>query len=182
MKAVAAVACVLTAVFAVFNCIKPTEIFLSLAITAGTISYHFLMRLLVGSVFSALMNNKADYNKKWFRVGKREQKLYEALRVKKWKKHLPTYDPSLFDRQQHSWNEIAEATCQAELVHQTIAVLSFAPIFTIGVFGAPAAFVITSVLSALFDLCFAALQRYNRPRILKIIKADVSRDVCENKH
>lgn len=179
MKAVAAIATVLTVIFIIAYNAKPVGIFLSLAITAGTIAYHFLMRLLVGGVFNVLMNNKADYNKKWFRVGKKEQKLYEALRVKKWKKHLPTYDPSLFDRQKHSWDEIAQATCQAELVHETIAVLSFVPILTIGVFGSPAVFVITSVLSALFDRCFAALQRYNRPRILKIIKSDVSRITCE---
>ena len=175
MKAVAAIATVLTVIFIIVYNVKPTEIFLTLAITAGTVSYHFLMRLFVGGAVNVLMNNKADCNKKWFRVGKREQKLYEALRMKKWKKHLPTYDPSLFDRQKHSWDEMAQATCQAELVHETIAVLSFVPILTIGVFGSPAVFVITSVLSALFDLCFAALQRYNRPRILKIIKAESNR-------
>ena len=175
MKIIAVVAIALTAIFAVFYSIKPLEIFLTLAITVGTVSYHFLMRLFVGGVFSALMKNKADYNKKWFRVGKKEQKLYVALRVKKWKKHLPTYDPSLFDKQKHSWEEIIGATCQAELVHETIAVLSFVPILTISVFGSPAVFVITSVLSALFDLSFAALQRYNRPRILKILKSDASK-------
>ena len=30
-------------------------------------------------------------------------------------------------------------------------------------------FIITSVLAALFDLTFVMIQRYNRPRILKLI-------------
>ena len=38
----------------------------SLAITFGTIAYHFLMRLIVGLVIGLIMENRADYTKKWY--------------------------------------------------------------------------------------------------------------------
>ncbi len=169
MKIIAVLSFAATAVFAIIYQIKPLGIFLTLAITAGTVFYHFSMRLLVGGIFNKLMHNDADFNKKWFQITKAEQKLYDALKLKKWKKHLPTYDPSVFDTRLHTLEEIAKATCQAELVHETIALLSFLPIVASAWLGSAEVFIITSVLSAAFDLCFAALQRYNRPRLLKII-------------
>ena len=41
---------------------------LSLAITFGTVSYHLVMRLLVGGAFQAVMQNHADLRKRWYRV------------------------------------------------------------------------------------------------------------------
>lgn len=147
-----------------------TGIFLTLAITFGTIAYHFCIRLIIGQIYNAVMKNKADYTKKWFQTGKFEQSLYKRLNVKKWKKNMPTYDSSLFDASVHSWQDIAQAMCQAELVHETIIPLSFLPIIAAIWFGALPVFVITSVLGALYDLLFVIMQRYNRPRIIKLIR------------
>ena len=82
---------------------------------------------------------------------------------------MPTYDPSLFDPKLHSWEEIAQAMCQAELVHETIVVLSFLPLLGAIPFGSFGVFLITSVLAALYDLSFVIMQRFNRPRIMKLI-------------
>ncbi len=169
MKIIAWLSALITAIALIIYKVKPSETVFTVAITFGTMAYHFLMRLLVGGVFDAVLNNMVDYNKKWFRVGKAEQKLYRALRVKEWKKHLPTYDPDAFDKKRHSWSEIAQAMCQAELVHETIAVLSLLPIVFSIWFGAAIVFILTSVFSALFDLCFVMIQRYNRPRVLKML-------------
>lgn len=145
---------------------------LTLAITFGTAAYHFLMRLLVGSVIDLLLNNHVDYRKRWFRVSAAEKALYQKLRVKKWKGKMATYDPDCFDSKLHSWDEIAQATCQAELVHEVIIILSFLPVFAAIPFGTLPVFVITSVLAACFDAVFVVMQRYNRPRIIKL--AEVS--------
>ena len=80
---------------------------LSLAITFGTASYHLVMRLLVGCAFQAVMQNRADLRKRWYRVGRREMAVYEALKVKRWKRRMPTYDNALFDLRLHTWNEVA---------------------------------------------------------------------------
>ena len=103
-------------------------VWLSLAITCGTVAYHIIMRLLVGLAFNAGMQNRANYTSRWYQVSRREMAVYEKLKVKRWKRGMPTYDPSLFDPRTHTWEEIVQATCQAELVHETIAVLSFLPI------------------------------------------------------
>ena len=140
------------------------------AITFATCLYHFAMRLLVGHRLNRIMRNQADYRKSWYQLRPIEKRLYKLFKVKKWKANMPTYDPSCFDPELHSWDEIAQAMCQAELVHEVIAVFSFLPLLAAIPFGAFWVFLITSVLSALFDLSFAIMQRYNRPRILRFIE------------
>ena len=60
--------------------------------------------------------------------------------------------------------------CQAELVHEMIVVLSFVPIVAGVWFGAYPVFVITSALAAMLDLMFVMVQRYNRQRVIKLMK------------
>lgn len=151
---------------------------LSLAITFGTVSYHLVMRLLVGGAFQAVMQNRADLYKRWYRVGKREMAVYEALKVKRWKRRMPTYDNALFDPHLHTWDEVAQAMCQAELVHETIALLSFLPIAAGLRFGAYPVFIVTSVLSAGYDLLFVMMQRYNRQRIMVLLERKRTSSAC----
>ena len=141
---------------------------LSLSITLGTMAYHFTMRLLVGLGVDAVMHNHANLNARWFQPLPFEEKLYRKLRVAAWKKYLPSYRPELFSMKEKSLNEIAQAMCQAEIVHEIIIPLSFVPVCTIEYFGSAAVFIITSLLAACFDLLFVILQRFNRPRILKL--------------
>jgi len=146
------------------------DTWLALAITCGTVAYHIVMRLLVGLVFSVGMQNRANYRNRWYQVSRREMAVYEKLKVKHWKRGMPTYDPSLFDPRTHTWEEIVQATCQAELVHETIAVLSFLPIAAGVRFGAYPVFIITSVLAAACDMMFVIMQRYNRPRLIRLME------------
>lgn len=142
------------------------EVFLTPAITLGTAGYHLGMRLLVGFIFDRAMKNRADLNRKWYRLRPWEARVYKLLRVKKWKGKMPTYVPDYFSRERHSWSEIAGAMCQAELVHETIVVLSFLPIGAAAVFGSFYVFLITSLCAAAFDLCFVIIQRFNRARVM----------------
>ena len=139
------------------------------AITFGTICYHFTMRLLVGLTIDQIMQNHANYNHAWFQQRAWEEKLYRLLQVRKWKGRFPTYDPSLFDRRKHTIEEIIQATCQAEIVHELIAVLSFLPLLGAIPFGSFSTFCITSLLSACFDMIFVIMQRFNRPRLIHIL-------------
>lgn len=170
MKRMTWLSLLLTGIFAVLHGAAESGVMLTLAITFGTTSYHLAMRLLVGAVINRLLNNHVDYRRKWFRVSAVEQKLYQKLKVKKWKGKMATYDPGSFDRKIHSWDEIAQATCQAELVHEVIILFSFLPVFAAIPFGALPVFVATSVLAAGFDAMFVVMQRYNRPRILKLVE------------
>lgn len=137
-------------------------------ITFGTTAYHFIIRLMVGVVIDSIMHNKANYHKKWYYVSEFEMKLYQKMKVKKWKNKMPTYNADTFDTSKHSWDEIVQATCQSELVHETNVVFSFIPVIASIWFDSFWVFLITSALGAIFDLMFVMMQRFNRTRILRI--------------
>ena len=152
MKTVAVAAPVLTAVFAVLYQFFPFGAYLSLAITFGTIAYHFVMRLIVGLIYNVTMRNRANYNAAYFRQRSWEKKLYQALHVKQWKGKMPTYSPENFDPTRHSWDEIAQAAAIP--------------------FGDFRVFFFTSLGGALFDGFFVIMQRFNRPRVVKMAERE----------
>ena len=146
------------------------RVIFSVAITFGTIFYHLGSRLAVGHIINAKYHNCMDYTKKWFAEKSFERKLYKTLRVKKWKKRLPTYNPQDFDLKNLSAAEIVQVTCQSEIVHEINMVLSFIPVVFSVWFGSLGVFVITSCAAFLFDCIFVIIQRYNRPRLIRLIK------------
>ncbi len=143
------------------------EIASALAITAGTIFYHLAMRLAVGGLVSGL-RIPFDHRRWWFCERGFEPKLYRFLKVRHWKHRMPTYSPGSFDVNACTPEEIIRATCEAEVVHEIIIPLSFLPLLAIIEHGVPAVFIVTSVLAALFDSLFILLQRFNRPRLVKL--------------
>ena len=180
IKLSATLSTVFTVVFIVIYLMFRQGIFLTLSITLGTFAYHFLMRLIVGALVNAMMHNKANYKARRYRLCGFEKKLYKALRVKQWKGKMPTYDPSLFSLNLHTPSEIAGAMCQAEVVHEVIAALSFLPVLSVPFFDEFAVFFITSLLAALFDMMFVIMQRYNRERIIRLESKITSKNICKN--
>lgn len=168
IKNITIISFILTLLFSAVYFHTENSASLSLVITMGTTLYHFAMRLAVGFFYDRIMNNKADIGRWWYQPKGFEKRIYNWLNVKKWKGIMPSYEPELFDPQKHTWNEIAQAMCQAELVHETIILLSFVPILFAKLFGALPVFLITSVLSAAFDMIFVIMQRYNRPRVIRL--------------
>ncbi|MBR3864613.1 MAG: hypothetical protein IKJ19_05855 [Clostridia bacterium] len=141
----------------------------AVTITLFVTFYHFAMRLTVGFIVNLIMKNKANYKNLWFREKSFEKKLYKILCVRKWKKYIPTYSPETFDASKRTVKEIIGATCQAEVVHEVIMLFSLLPIVAIPLFGSAWAFIITSLLAMLIDLVFVILQRYNRPKLVKVM-------------
>lgn len=170
IKVSAVVLVMLTIIFTLIYQCNPNTVILSIAITFGTISYHFLMRLVVGCVINGLYHNEFDYKKKWFREKRFEKRLYEVLKVKKWKDKMPTFAPEMLDLKVHTGEEIAGAMCQSEVVHSIIVVLCFLPILATLIWGTFWVFFITSVLSAGVESMFIIMQRYNRPRVIRMIE------------
>lgn len=169
MKIIAIVSVLTTAVSAFLFAQFKTGPWLALAISFGTISYHMIMRLCVGYIIHWSFHNHMDHTKRWFQPLKFEERLYAFLKVKQWKKHMPTYAPSSFSATDHTLTDIVGAMCQAEIVHEIIIPLSFIPVFFIPLFGEPLVFILTSILSAAFDLMFVIIQRFNRPRLLRLL-------------
>ena len=144
--------------------------FYSMMVTFGTVFYHFGMRLAVGGIVNVRFHNHMNYRRKWFREKRFEKGLYKMLRVKKWKDRVPTFSPETFTFKRHQTEEIVQASCQAEVVHEIIMVFSFVPlVFSIWA-GDAAVFLITSFAACLLDLVFVIVQRFNRPRLLRLIR------------
>ena len=149
-------------------CFTENHILYSAAITFGTVFYHFAMRLAVGYIIDFSFHNHIDYRKKWFQERSFEAKLYKKLRVKQWKKLIPSFRPEDFSLEKQSVTDIIKATCQAEIVHEIIMLLSFVPVIFSIRFGASEVFWITSFAAFLVDGVFVILQRYNRPRLMRL--------------
>lgn len=81
-----------------------------------------------------------------------------------------TARPEQFDLSVNSMDDLLHNMAQAELVHRIIMVLSFVPIILIIPYGAPMIFIVTSMFASLFDLQFVMIQRYNRPRVMRIMR------------
>ena len=142
---------------------------LTLHITFLTISYHFVMRLIVGELITVrYRNRKFNLYSIGFRMYKFEPELYKRLKVKKWKKNIITAKPEQFDISKNSMEALLHNIAQAELVHRIIMVLSFVPLVLIIPYGEPIIFIITSIFSCMIDLRFVIVQRYNRPRVIKL--------------
>lgn len=166
MIGTALLSALLTAVFAAAFLLWRTGWLLSTAITCGTVCYHFAMRLAVG----ALVPKQFDYRSRWFRPGPFEQRFYRKLRLKRWKDRMPTYNPKLFSLQHNSLEQIVCNICQAEVVHEIIILLSFVPIAFSLIWDDFWVFFLTSLLAACFDSLFVMLQRYNRPRLIRLLE------------
>ena len=167
MKAIAAVTALATAVLAIAYHFAPNGWVLSAAITSGTTFYHFAMRLIVGTIVPYCVKNPMQ--RRWFQQKTFEAELYRKLKVKQWKDHMPTYDPASFSLRDNPLEQIVYNSCVSEAVHAVIVLFSFVPLFFALFWGALPVFLITSVLSAAFDCCFIIMQRYNRPRLLRIL-------------
>lgn len=168
MKTTALVAVILTLALTGAYLALQQNWMLVFAISAGTTAYHFVMRLAVGYIIPKLTHYNFDYRCRWFQPRKWESGFYKWLKIRNWKKTLPTYAPGQFSITENSLRRIIQNMCGAEIVHEIIMVLSFLPLMAVPVWGTFPIFFITSLLSALFDSLFVMAQRYNRPRLVKI--------------
>lgn len=171
MVSVLAVSLALTAVSGIYYLKTENGVSLSVFVTFLTVSYHFLMRLAVGETVTVLFRNK-NFNTEnfFFKERKFEPALYERLGVKHWKNKALTAKPEQFKVSKDCLLNLVHNICQAETVHAVIAVLSFLPLILIFPFGAPAVFIITSVLASLIDLKYLIIQRYNLPRAERLLE------------
>lgn len=145
-------------------------VYFTLGIVAMTVCYHFTVRLVIGGLFEFFLKNDVDYTRKWFEPREFEENLYKKLKVKKWKKILPTADEDLFSLEKRTPEQVVMAGCQAEIVHECCAAAGLLSMFLAIPFGYFWVFFGTSVAAALCDLAFVAIQRFNRPRLLKYIE------------
>lgn len=169
MKTTALLTAIITVALNVLYHIYAQKWMLPAAISFGTTCYHFAMRLLAGWIVPPIVKPIGP-NCRWFQLRCWEPAFYAALKVKNWKGHLPTYAPEQFDLKINTLSQVIHNTCNAELVHEVIILFSFLPLLFSLWFGEFPVFLITSLAAALFDSIFVIAQRYNRPRLMRILK------------
>lgn len=145
------------------------EVILWTGITAFTIMYHFWVRIIMGNV-SKFFKKHISYKQKWFKERKFEKKLYKFLKVKNWKDKAFTYNPESFSLEKHSLEEIVNTMAKSEVDHWINEAISISTIFFSFIWGAFGVFLSTALAAMIFDSQFIIIQRYNRPRIVKLLE------------
>lgn len=169
MDGVIAVTAVLAAVcFGLFYSGRcPSESLLWTGVTAFTIFYHLWVRLLVGGLTKRL---PIDYRQRWFRERAFEKSLYQVLRVRKWKDKALTYDPDAFSLRKNSLEEVANAMAKAEADHWLNQLISLSTLLFAIPWGELWIFLLTALCAMVFDAQFILIQRYNRPRVVRLLE------------
>lgn len=145
------------------------NIILWTGITAFTIMYHFWGRIILNNV-SKLFKKNINYKQWLFKERKFEKKLYKILRVKDWKGKALTYNPESFSLKEHSLEEIANTMAKSEVDHWINEAISLSTMLFAIIWGEFWIFCLTAVAAMIFDSQFIIIQRYNRPRIVKILE------------
>ena len=148
-----------------------SETFLWIGIVAFTIMYHFWVRIIMGNV-TKLFKDKINYNQWWFKERKFEKKLYKFLHVKEWKDKALTYNPESFSLKEHSLKEIANTMAKSEVDHWVNELISLTTMLFAIPWGAFWVFFISALFAMIFDSQFIIIQRFNRPRIVKLLERE----------
>ncbi len=176
-KAITIALAVLALICFIFYRAVHTVLWFSLTITAATAFYHFAMRLAVGTVVDTLTKNGINCESRWFCEKKFEKKLYKLMQVKKWKHFIPTWEPQKFSLEHNDMKKIIENMCAAEIIHEIIILLGYVSLLFIFFTPDPKEYIWIFAITAFFAGCcdafFVILQRYNRPRIVKIYNKSI---------
>ena len=144
------------------------DVVLYTGVTAFTIVYQLGLRLLFG-VLTTSFKNKLNTKQLLFKERKFEKKLYEVLKVKKWKKRALTYDPEAFNLRKNTKKQVLQTMLKSELDHWINELISLSTLLFALIWGEFGIFLVTCILAMLFDGQFILIQRFNRPRIERLI-------------
>lgn len=144
------------------------EVVLYTGVTAFTIVYQLGLRLLFG-VLTTSFKNKLNTKQFLFKERKFEKKLYEILKVKKWKKRALTYDPEAFNLRKNTKKQVLQTMLKSELDHWINELISLSTLAFALIWGEFGIFLVTCILAMLFDGQFILIQRFNRPRVERLI-------------
>lgn len=140
------------------------------------ILYHFLYRIFIGELVSAIdLKKDINYNSLLLHEFGFEKKLYDVLKVKYWKNHMVTAKPYKFNIYDKPFAEVLKSMIVAEKVHVICFFLSYLPILltfkhsTATASMTVSAIMLTSFIASLIDLSYVIIQRYNIPRLLKLM-------------
>ena len=136
-------------------------------IVSFMIMYHLWLRIIMGNVTKLFKIKRSHW---FFKEKSFEKPLYKFLRVKKWKDKALTYNPEAFSLKKHTLDEIADVMAKSETDHWVNEIISLISILFSILWGEFWIFFATAVLAMIFDAQFIVIQRYNRPKVERIIE------------
>lgn len=145
-----------------------------------TIMYHFWVRIIMGNVLK-LFKKHITYKQYFFKEKKFEKKFYDLIKVKLWKDKVLTYAPQEFDLKENSLETVANNMAKAELDHWINSLISISTIFFGFISNVFWPFVVSAIFAMAFETQFIVLQRYNRPRVVKIIEREERKEKNQNR-
>lgn len=154
-----------------YSDVSSNLLFLWIGITFFTIMYHLWGRIILGGISKLL---KIHYNMWWFKEKPFDKPISKLFKVRKWKDKALTYNPELFSLKNYTLTDVANTMCKAELDHLINVLLSLSTLLFALIWGELWIFALTAFLAILFDMQFVLIQRYNRPRIVKLINRQKS--------
>ena len=147
------------------------DVVLYTGVTAFIIVYQLGLRLLFG-VLTTSFKDKLTTKQFLFKERKFEKKLYEVLKVKKWKKRALTYDPEAFNLRKNTKKQVLQTMLKSELDHWINELISLSTLLFALIWGEFGIFLVTCILAMLFDGQFILIQRFNRPRVERLIEKE----------
>ncbi len=133
-----------------------------------SVDLHFLIMFISAPIVSLLFRKRFNYNCLWFKQGRFETKLYRTLRVKRWKTLLPTYHTIDYSTKHYNFETVIQNMCHAEVVHEVITLTSYLAVLFGLIVSNYGLLILFSAIFSTLHMPFIIVQRYNRPRILKI--------------
>lgn len=132
-----------------------------------------IMSFVVGRLIS---KHRFDHTKRVFCVFEREMRFYERIKIKNWQNKLPDMSrilpgampaKSMKCDYRNDITAMINETCVAGVIHFALCILGFGCAFIWrGIAG-----IIASVLYCIGNIPFIMIQRYNRPRLIRLAKA-----------
>ncbi len=133
---------------------------------------HGLFRILVPSFLLLIFRYRFDPESFWFSEKSFERGLYEKLNVKEWKSFVEklSFHPHRFDMEKHDDASILGYMCHAELCHEITIILDLMTCMLAGNMIEFMFLLILAFVLIFLEKSFIIVQRYNRPRLLRIKK------------
>ena len=151
----------------------PTNFFYGLRAFFTVGFYQLAVRVLISIYYRQVHKWPWNPHNPWFRERAWEKPFYNALRVKRWKDFLPTNRPGDFDIRQTDIAGILNNSCRAEAVHATNNAAGYLPLLLTGLMTRPRQYLGIALFIAvgfgIADSILALIQRYNRPRLLRLL-------------
>ncbi len=139
-----------------------------LFLVSCSVTAHFIIMFISAPIVTIAFKKNFNYNSFWFAPKKFEKGLYDFLKVKSWKTLFPSYNDNEYSPKIHSYKEIIMNMCHAETVHWVILFASYIPLIFYKIIDKHVLLIITCVFFSFCHLPFIIIQRYNRPRVIKL--------------